>query len=216
MPLQILIADDDHHIQQFIKDYLEIQNYSIIVANNGEEALSLVEKYHPHLLISDIKMPKKDGYDLVKQLRQQPKFRVLPVIFLTQRNTKEARIHGYEVGCDVYLAKPFQLDELGAIIRYLLERSQIVQSEFWFSQPENKQEINKLHESYALDLLHLTSREKEVLDLISQGFSNLKIAKKLHLSPKTIEKYVSNLLTKTETSNRTKLVRFALDHGLIV
>lgn len=216
MPLQILIADDDHQIQQLLKDYLEMQGYSIIVANNGEEALSLAETYHPHLLVSDIKMPKKDGYDLVKKLRQKPKFRLLPVILLTERNTKQARIHGYEVGCDVFLPKPFQLDELAAIVRYLLERAQIFQSELLFSEQENQDKIEQLHQTHSINLLHLTSREKEVLDLISKGCSNLKIAKKLYLSPKTIEKYVTSLLKKSETHNRTELLRFALDHKLVV
>jgi DNA-binding NarL/FixJ family response regulator len=216
MPLQILIADDDRHLRHLVKDYLEMQGYSIIVANNGEEALSFAEKYHPHLLVSDIKMPKKDGYNLVKELRQQPIFRLLPVIFLSQRNTKEARIHGYEVGCDLYLPKPFQMDELGAIVRYLLERSQIFQSELRFFKQKNPDKIHELDQSSSLDLSDLTTREKEVLDLLTQGFSNLKIAQKLNLSPKTIEKYVSSLLKKSETHNRTELVRFALDHNLVV
>lgn len=216
MPLQILVADDDIRIRQLIQYYLEEQGYSIIEADNGEEALLLAEKYHPHLLVSDIKMPKKDGYNLVKQLRQKPKFRLLPVILLTSRNTTEARIHGYEVGCDVYLPKPFQVEELGAVVRYLLERTQIIQSELWFSEQEDEDAIDRLQKSHSLDLLHLTNREKEVLDLLSQGFSNVKIGDCLYLSPKTVEKHVSSLLRKTETNNRTELVRFALDHNLVV
>ena len=215
MPLQILIADDDQSIRQFIRDYLELQGYAVITAVNGEEAFSLVEKYHPHLLISDIKMPKKDGYDLVKQLRQKPQFRLLPVIFLTQRSSTAERILGYQVGCDVYLPKPFEIEELAAIVRYLLERSQILQSELWFSEQKTQEQINELETSHSLNLLHLTPREKEVLDLLTQGLSNIKIGKKLHLSPKTIEKYVSSMLKKTDTNNRTELVRFALDHNLV-
>jgi DNA-binding NarL/FixJ family response regulator len=215
MPLQILIADDERSIRRFIRDYLELQGYAVITADNGEQALSLVEKYHPHLLISDIKMPKKDGYDLVKELRKKPQFRLLPVIFLTQRSSTAERIRGYQVGCDVYLSKPFQIEELGAVVRYLLERSQIVQSELWFSEQEHQGQLSKLEPSYPLNLLHLTSREKEVLDLLSQGLSNLKIGENLHLSPKTVEKYVSSLLKKTATNNRTELVRFALDHNLL-
>ena len=215
MPLQILIADDDQSIRQFMKDYLELQGYAVITAVNGEEAFSLVEKYHPHLLISDIKMPKKDGYDLVKQLRQKPQFRLLPVIFLTQRSSTADKILGYQVGCDVYLPKPFEIEELAAIVRYLLERSQILQSELWFSEQKTQEEIDELEPSHSLNLLHLTPREKEVLDLLTQGLSNIKIGKKLHLSPKTIEKYVSSMLKKTDTNNRTELVRFALDHNLV-
>ena len=215
MPLQILIADDDQSIRQFMRDYLELQGYAVITAVNGEEAFSLVEKYHPHLLISDIKMPKKDGYDLVKQLRQKPQFRLLPVIFLTHRSSTADKILGYQVGCDVYLPKPFEVEELAAIVRYLLERSQILQSELWFSEQKTQEQIDELEPSHSLNLLHLTPREKEVLDLLTQGLSNIKIGKKLHLSPKTIEKYVSSMLKKTDTNNRTELVRFALDHNLV-
>ena len=218
MPLQILIADDDRSIRRLIRNYLELQGYSVITAVNGEEAFSLVEKYHPHLLISDVRMPKKDGYDLVKQLRQKPQFRLLPVIFLTQRSSTAERILGYQVGCDVYLPKPFELEELGAIVRYLLERSQIVQSELLFPEQESQKQIHTIHKlepSHSLNLLHLTPREKEVLDLLTQGLSNINIGKKLHLSSKTIEKYVSSMLKKTDTNNRTELVRFALDHNLV-
>lgn len=216
MPLKILIADDEESIRLFIKEYLESDGYFVIEANDGKEALSLVKQYKPHLLISDIQMPKKDGFSLVKELRKISQFRLLPVIFLTQRNTTEARIHGYEVGCDVYLPKPFEIKELHSIINYLLERAEITQSEMWFSESKNEEEIKKMHQSYSLNLLRLTKREKEVLDLISLGFSNVKIANKLYLSHKTIEKHVTNLLRKTNTINRTELVRFALDNNLVV
>ncbi len=68
MPLLILIADDDLGSRVAVKDYLELSGYNVITANNGQEALSLLETYHPHLLVSDIKMPRIDGYELVKDL----------------------------------------------------------------------------------------------------------------------------------------------------
>lgn len=95
MPLLILIADDDPGIRLAVSDYLELSGYSVIAAENGQKALSLLETYHPHLLISDIKMPHKDGYALVRQVRQRPEFRELPVIFLTECNTTTERILGY-------------------------------------------------------------------------------------------------------------------------
>jgi DNA-binding NarL/FixJ family response regulator len=213
MPLLILIADDDPGIRLAVKDYLEISGYSVLAAQNGQEALSLLETYHPHLLVSDIKMPGKDGYDLVKQVRQLPKFRLLPVIFLTEKNTTEERISGYQAGCDVYLPKPFVMEELGAVVRNLLERSQIMQSEWRFSEPENQTK------SLVLDVQHnpilFTQREEEVLKLLTKGHSNAEIGHTIHLSPRTIEKYVSSLLRKTETNNRAELVRFALDRHLV-
>jgi DNA-binding response OmpR family regulator len=66
------------------------------------------------------------GYELVRQVRLEPMTRLLPVVFLTERNDTADRILGYQAGCDSYLAKPFELDELGAIVRNLLDRAQII------------------------------------------------------------------------------------------
>jgi DNA-binding NarL/FixJ family response regulator len=220
MPLFILIADDDPGIRLAVKDYLELSGYAVIAASNGQEALTLLESYHPHLLISDIKMPKKDGYELVTQVRQRPEFRLLPVIFLTERGTTQERIRGYQVGCDVYLPKPFEMEELKAVIRNLLERSQIIQAEWRYKEKEAAP-TNGSSTSYEedvtplLEVLALTRREYQVLDLLTDGLSNVDIGHHLHLSPRTIEKYVSSLLRKTETSNRAELVRFSLEHHLV-
>ncbi len=221
MSLLILIADDDPGIRLAINDYLEISGYSVINADNGTEALNLLETYHPHLLISDIKMPGKNGYELVRQVRQSPGFRLLPVIFLTERDSTEEKIRGYQVGCDVYLPKPFEMEELGAIIRNLLERSQAMRSEirFWEVESIQTKDSAKVRQEPAcvfnrIPSLHLTNREQEVLALLTRGLSNVDIGQQLHLSHRTIEKYVSNLLRKTDTSNRIELVRFALKNHL--
>ena len=222
MPLLILIADDDPGIRLAVSDYLELSGYSVIAAKNGQEALSLLESYHPHLIVSDIKMPIKDGYELVRQVRQRPEFRLLPVIFLTERGNTDERIRGYQAGCDLYLPKPFEMEELAAVIRNLLERSQIIQSERRFSATEEAlkksqtgQQVQQTPTKAKLESLQFTRREGQVLDLLTTGLSNLEIGNKLHLSPRTIEKYVSSLLRKTETSNRAELVRFALEHHLV-
>ncbi len=222
MPLLILIADDDPGIRLAVKDYLELHGYSVITAQNGQEALSLLGTYHPHLLVSDIKMPQKDGYSLVRHLRQLPEFRLLPVVFLTERGSKEERIQGYEVGCDVYLPKPFEMDELKAVIRNLLEKTQMIQSEWRFSQGKSQTQPNldspkdqAIAVPSLLNSLHFTQRETQVLNLLATGLSNGEIGQNLHLSPRTVEKYVSSLLRKTETNNRAELVRFVLDHRLI-
>ncbi len=221
MPLLILIAEDDPGIRLAVNDYLEMSGYSVIMAENGEKALFMVEKYHPHLLISDIKMPKKNGYELVKEIRQRPEFRLLPVIFLTEYGSKEERIMGYQAGCDIYLPKPFEMDELGAVIRNLLERSQIIHSEMRFSSGKNilaSSKIEKPNYSQVSDLiesLELTPREQQVLVLVAKGYSNIDIGNRLHLSHRTIEKYVSRLLRKTNTNNRAELIRFSWEHHLI-
>lgn len=220
MPLQILVTDDDLTIRRLIKDCLELHGYSVILACDGQEALTLAQKYHPHLLISDIRMPYKDGYNLVKELRQNPHFRLLPVVFLTNKNSTQDKISGYQAGCDIYLPKPFQPEELSAIVRNLLDRSQIIQSELLFSEIDNnksKQSLSFINDNDVLsnNNFGFTKREIEVLHLLIKGFSNLKIAEELYLSSKTVEKYVSNLLKKTDSANRTELVSFVFTNKII-
>jgi len=226
MPLTILVVDDDLGTRLSVSDYLELSGYCVITANDGQEALVLVDEHHPDLIITDIVMPQMNGYELVRRVRQQPVYRLLPVILLTVRTKTQERILGYQSGCDLYLPKPFELEELAAAIRNLLERSQIIQSEYSFSHKESlgistSTKTVDAHNSLSTQIqkshlhLALTHREQEVLELLTHGLSNGEMGHQLHLSPRTVEKYVSSLLRKTLTSNRAELVRFAIKHGLV-
>jgi DNA-binding NarL/FixJ family response regulator len=217
MPLTILIVDDDLGIRLSVSDYLELAGYSVVMSENGQKALAMVSQHQPHLIVTDVTMPQMDGYELIRQVRRQPAFRLLPVIFLTARTNTDERIKGYQLGCDAYLPKPFELSELAAVVRNLLERSQMMESEWRLRlrsiEAEGESLLpNKSNKMLALDL---TQREQEVLAELVEGLSNGQIGDRLHLSPRTIEKHVSSLLRKTETSNRAELVRFAMDHGLV-
>ncbi|MCY7385331.1 MAG: DNA-binding response regulator [Microcoleus sp. CAN_BIN18] len=243
MPLTILVADDDFATRLSITDYLEIIGYSVIAAENGKEALGLVEEFQPHLIVTDITMPEMDGYEFVRRVRTRPAFRLLPVIFLTERTSTQERIRGYQMGCDNYLAKPFELSELGAVIRSLLDRyALIAQAPSRSPEPEptltearsranGKYEADFLTQksktgdslrdssaaraSLRQNALTLTQREQEVLNLLTEGLSNILIGDRLHLSPRTVEKHVSSLFRKTESNNRAELVRFAMEHHLV-
>ncbi len=220
MPLTILVVDDDLGTRLAISDYLiEVCSYLVITAVDGQEALDMVETYHPHLMVTDIVMPRMNGYELVRRVRQHPGFRLLPVIFLSGRNKTEERIQGYQLGADLYLPKPFDVEELGAAVRNLLERSQMIQSEYRLSYEESIRRtfihLPEIEAENPEPKFHLTQREREVLVLLTHGLSNAKIGTRLHLSPRTVEKYVSSLLRKTETNNRAELVGFAMKHRLI-
>ena len=217
MPLTLLVADDDLGIRVAVGDYLEALGYAVTTAANGRLALDAINRIHPHLLVLDISMPEMSGYELVRQVRLEPMTRLLPVVFLTERNDTADRILGYQAGCDSYLAKPFELDELGAIVRNLLDRAQIVTD--WRQSPN----LNTIASSLAFgqsskppssEILELTSREREVVSLLSQGLSNPQIGIKLHLSPRTVEKHVTSLFRKTDTNNRAELVGYAIEHQL--
>jgi DNA-binding NarL/FixJ family response regulator len=117
----------------------------------------------------------------------------------------------------VYLAKPFELQELGVIVRNLLERLQMIELEWRsrsVSSPTLTPEVSQ--DDAVMDVaITFTPREKEVLHLLASGLSNIQIGDRLHLSPRTVEKHVSSLLNKTDTSNRSELLRFAVDHHLV-
>ena len=221
MPFSILVVDDDLGTRLSISDYLELSGYKVITANDGQEGLMMVNKHHPDLIVTDIIMPHMNGYELVRQVRQQAEFRLLPVILLTQRTETQERILGYQSGCDLYLPKPFELEELAAAINNLLERSRIIQSEYQLSLKENLKKADSnsnslFSSSVKSELLEsFTTREQEVLEFLTHGLSNAEIGDNLHLSPRTVEKYVSSLLRKSNTSNRAELVRFAMEHHLV-
>jgi DNA-binding NarL/FixJ family response regulator len=188
--------------------------YRVIAADNGQQALAIVEESHPDLLVTDIMMPQMNGYELVRQVRSASEFRLLPVILLTARTKTQERILGYQSGCDLYLPKPFELEELAAAIRNLLERSQIIQSECRILISEQSAFHTAIKTETSGMLASLSRREQEVLKLLTYGLSNMEIGDKLYLSPRTVEKYVSSLLRKTDTTNRAQLVRFAMKHRL--
>ena len=222
MPLTILVVDDDAGTRLSLQDYLELEGYNVATAEDGWKALELINRCQPQLVITDISMPRIDGFAFLKSLRQQPAWRLLPVICLTARTQTQERVQGYQFGCDVYIEKPFELPEIGAVVKNLLARSQLVQTA-WLQYQQSSEPIPAASSSPALHLeasvmaenFALTDREQSVLDLLSEGMSNAQIAATLFLSPRTIEKYVTNLLRKTDTRNRAELVRFAMDHHLV-
>lgn len=228
MPLTVLVADDDLGTRLSIGDYLEICGYSVITAQNGKQALGLVEEYQPHLIVTDVTMPEMDGYEFVRRVRLRPAFRLLPVIFLTERTSTQERIRGYQLGADNYLRKPFELEELGAVIRSLLDRYALIAqagergsggSGGLLSGGEGSGGALERGSGGAEDIteksLSLTQREKDVLQLLTDGLSNAQIGDRLHLSHRTVEKYVSSLLRKSDRTNRAELVRFAMEHHLV-
>ena len=210
MPLTLLIVEDDPAISLALADYFESERYAVLSSSTGEAALEMLHHYHPHLVIADITLPKMDGYELVRNMRMLPAHRLLPIILLTARGQVEDRVRGYQLGCDVYISKPFDLLELSAVVRNLLDRSQMQQFELQVrAQPQDN-----ARQGSSVDI-GLTERESQVLDLLCHGLSNRHMGLKLSLSPRTVEKYVSRLLQKTDTSNRTDLVRYAIEHELV-
>ena len=101
---------------------MEDSDFAVEVASNARDGWELLQQYNPDLVISDIMMPQVDGYQFLKQVREDPRYKALPVVFLTAKGMTRDRIQGYQAGCDAYLSKPFDPDELVAIVTNLLAR----------------------------------------------------------------------------------------------
>ncbi|MBD2578758.1 response regulator transcription factor [Oscillatoria sp. FACHB-1406] len=226
-PPKLLLVDDEPGLRIAVQAYLEDDDeFSVQVAASADEAWALMEKSPPDLVISDIMMPQVSGYQFLDRLRADPRFQALPVIFLTARGMTADRIVGYEAGCDAYLPKPFEPEELVAIVRNLLARRNAAAAtdsdNIKLEQIERGiKEIlvtlggaSGLPQTVAKSEIELTPREQSVLDLVAKGLMNKEIARQLNTSVRNVEKYVSRLFGKTGTYSRTELVRFALERGL--
>ncbi|MEL6556268.1 MAG: response regulator, partial [Cyanobacteria bacterium J06621_11] len=119
---KILLVDDEPGLRESVQAYLEDSKFEVRVASNATEGWDLLQQETPNVLISDIMMPQVDGYQFLKQVREDVRFQALPVVFLTARGMTSDRIQGYKAGADAYLAKPFDPEELVAIINSLIER----------------------------------------------------------------------------------------------
>ncbi|EAZ90392.1 response regulator transcription factor [Crocosphaera chwakensis] len=224
----ILLVDDEPSIRESVQAYLEYSgDLTVKVASNATDAWQVLEKTIPDVIISDIMMPEVDGYEFLEKLRNDSRFEGIPVIFLTARGMTSDRIKGYHSGCDAYLPKPFDPEELEAIVKNLLERRKTNEKTATDSVKleEIAQEIRELKQQLGQQQntlittpppikIDLTPREQSVLDLVAEGLMNKEIAARLETSVRNVEKYVSRLFSKTGTNSRTELVRFALKHGL--
>lgn len=185
---KLLLVDDDRELTVLLKELLEIEGLSVVVAHDGEQALKLLDK-SIDLLLLDIMMPKKNGLETLKELRQ---YHQTPVIMLTARGSELDRVLGLELGADDYLAKPFNDRELVARIGALLRRSN------WNEQQNTHNNAPTLivdclqlnpgrqEASFAEQILDLTGTEFTLLYLLAQHLG--KVVSREHLSQEVLGK----------------------------
>lgn len=166
----VLVVDDNEDMIAFFKESLKGQFRQIFTATDGVEAMINVRKYQPDIVISDVMMPRKNGYELCSEIKDDIEISHIPVILLTARGDRDSELYGYKNGADAYLPKPFDIDFLLELIRNKLrirEQSRIrYQHTGIFPQPEEST-FSQVDETFLLKLnkLIITNLENPELDV---------------------------------------------------
>ena len=225
---RLLLVDDEPGLRTAVQAYLQDEGFEVTTAVDGEEGWLKAQQMFPDLVISDVMMPRCDGYELLKRLREDERLGGTPVIFLTAKGMTVDRTQGYLAGVDDYISKPFDPDELIARVKNVVKRQERLLTEAArFADADVGQMARQITEIRSMltqgeatqsrdaSLPNFTPREASVLQLVAEGLMNKEIARKLETSIRNVEKYVSRLFIKTETSSRTELVRYALENHLV-
>src|SRR5438309_11803551 len=122
----ILTADDDPQLLRLVMRNLELEDYTVLVASDGKQALEQIETHQPDLVLLDVMMPMMDGFTVCQRVRE---FSAVPIIIVTARGQDQDKVRGLDLGADDYLTKPFSVDELLARVRAVLRRSQFTANE---------------------------------------------------------------------------------------
>jgi DNA-binding NarL/FixJ family response regulator len=189
----ILIAEDDECVAELLRALVEAAGYDAVVALTGDEALELARDEIPAVAILDVNLPGVSGYEVCYELRRVHG-RALPILFVSGDRTESYdRVAGLLLGADDYLVKPFAPDELLVRVRSLIRRSAPA----------------------AASRVSLTSRELEVLRLLSDGLDQATIAERLVISPKTVGTHIERILGKLGARSRAQAVAIAYRDALV-
>ena len=205
MQHRLLIVDDEPNLLKAIAAVLRGEGFEVETARNGKDALLQLARSIPDLIVSDVRMPVMDGYKLARHLRSAPHTALIPIIFLTARDETEDRVEGFRSGIDVYLTKPFEPDELIAVINGVLARVERTHAAITTLVTEDAPAVETLVRDE-----ELTQAEWRVADLVARGMTNKEIGAKLEISTRTVENHIGRILAKKQFSNRVEIARHVL------
>lgn len=211
MSVKVMLADDHVLMREGIRQLLEFDGRIEVIgeANDGLECLSKLSELHPQVLLLDINMPKKNGIEVLKEIRD--KNMDVKVLVLTVHDEIEYLLKAIDIGVDGYIMKDSESTELIKAIHTIIEGESYIQPKLipalnskLLSRDEDKTKIDSL-----------TARELEVLIQVANGMFNKEIALSLDISERTVKNHVSNIFKKINVSDRTQAAVFAIKNDLI-
>ena len=210
--ISVLIADDHTIVRSGVRLLLEAETDIRVVgeALNGREALELAESLQPDIVLMDITMPEMDGLEATRQLKAR--FPHINVLVLTMHRSDDYFFEMLKAGASGYILKGAKTSELinavrvvqqGEIFLYPSMTQKLVQGYIQLAEWDNESEPS------------LSPREKEIFQLLAEGYSNKEIAEKLVISPSTVHSHRGNIMEKLGLGNRRDLIQYARKQGLI-
>jgi len=193
---RILIVEDSPDLADALERNLRLDGYEVEVARRAAQAMPLIASMKPDLVILDLGLPDRDGYSVLKELRDRGNS--CPVLILSARNLEADKLQGFRLGADDYVTKPFSVMELLARISALLRRAAPVATVATPAAPAPKAISDEdLHERFGL-----TARQTAVARLLAEGCSNAEIAQRLSVSYFTARNHTEQVLAKLGVPSR--------------
>lgn len=205
---KIVIVEDELELRETLVDLLSLFDYDVKTAENGIAGYNVIVRWKPDIVLSDIMMPKSDGYELLQKLKTNPDTELIPVLFLTAKVGMEHKLKGLEFGADDYLLKPFHKDELLIKIKNIIQtRKQLLK--VMYSTPDKV--VSESSDEKFLKNLKLAI-EKEISN---ENYSLADIARDMNYSSSAIQKKVK-AITNQSVSEFVRHYRLKRSHDLIL
>lgn len=214
--IKILIVDDQTLMRDGLKTVLSLEkDFNVAgTASNGLEAICMVDKLNPDVVLLDIRMPEMDGVTCIKKIKlNHPNTKV---IMLTTFNDEEYIIDALANGASGYFLKDIDMEKLIRAIRDCVEGRTIIPQEVALKLAEGLTKISSSarRKDISQAELDLTERELEICSMMVQGFTNSQISMMIHISEGTVRNYISNIYSKLGISDRTQAVLYLKEHGI--
>jgi DNA-binding response OmpR family regulator len=183
MARKILVVDDTRNIQVMLTDFLSSQDFDVITASDGREAMEALQTAHLDLILLDIMMPNIDGYQFITQLRKTSE---IPVIMITAKVTEADLIHGFDLGADDYITKPFRMRELLVRMRAVLRRAAVKTTEPILASSDITLDRTRHEVTRGGNPVELTPLEFQIMETLMQ--SPGQVIKRVDLAMQLMEK----------------------------
>jgi two-component system, NarL family, response regulator NreC len=211
MPVKVLLVDDHPIVRQGLRNLLHTEPAFTVVgeAGDGIEGLDLIHRLKPDVLIVDLMMPGLNGLDIIKQaIKQWPRLRI---VVLSMQSADSYVVEALNCGASGYVLKETGPSEIIQAIHVVVGGERYLSpklSQRLIDSSAGKKGITDPYDT-------LTNREREILHLIVEGLTSPRIAKKLFLSPRTVELHRSRIMKKLDLHNQTDIFRYALERGIL-